>query len=916
MARNSAGTHLQLAQAPAGGNNSATGSRTTSSLAERVGIPLRTCLRLGLIIIRKGLVMMLIRSAFTAACVAGLLLGCTAQTTDPSARQGTAADRFVLNERDYFQQRGVGVMVFADAYPESRQSGLIVVSHGTRIATNGDLRLEPSPGQWSPTPALLSREVDRESGEIRARLAYPDEKQNRVGFNPILYPDLNLTYTMRVNTDGELIHVYIDLDQPLPDAVAGDVGFNLELYPADLFGKSWYMDEANGIFPRQPYGVTLDERKPQAPRLVQTGDTKGLVPLDNHRALPAPIAQGKRLAVAPESDELRMVIESHTGDLQLLDGRVQHQNGWFVVRTQVAPGATKNAIHWTIKPNVIRDWVAPPVIQHSMVGYHPAQQKVAVIESDPLDKLPARMQLQRLDVSGNHQTVLDKPLSRYGDFLRFHYYHFDFSEIKDEGLYQLVLGDSRSKPFRIAANVYDQNVWQPTLEYFLPVQMGHMRVKEKYKLWHDDSHRDDALMAPVNINHFDGYVQGPSTLTRFKSGEHVPGLTRGGWYDAGDEDFRIESQAGEVFILSAIYDEFGVEHDNTLIDQQLRLVELREPDGKPDVLQQIEHGLLTVVGGYQALGRLYRGIIVPTLSQYVMGGDFSGQTDNLIYDPRLEPGQRTATHSGQPDDRWVFTEDNPVREFRVIGDIAASVGPMRNFNPTMASDALKAATELWRVERKVDNKAARSNRIRAAVELYRTTGDQQYRDFLLAERAYIEEEFRSVGWVVARVVHQLDDADFANAMRRQAASFYQDIQAGMKDTPYGLSFTMQLWGRGWTLQHEGVAHYFLHKAFPEEFGKEYLLNIVHYVLGTNPGNNNQSYASGVGAKSKTSAYGLNRMDYGYIPGGVVVGTALISPDFPELKDFPFLWQQSEYVLGGGASNFMFLALAADHLLNQ
>ena len=35
---------------------------------------------------------------------------------------------------------------------------------------------------------------------------------------------------------------------------------------------------------------------------------------------------------------------------------------------------------------------------------------------------------------------------------------------------------------------------------------------------------DDALMAPVNHNHFDGYVQGPSTLTKYKPGEHVPGL--------------------------------------------------------------------------------------------------------------------------------------------------------------------------------------------------------------------------------------------------------------------------------------------------------------------------------------------------------------------------------------------------------
>jgi endoglucanase len=72
----------------------------------------------------------------------------------------------------------------------------------------------------------------------------------------------------------------------------------------------------------------------------------------------------------------------------------------------------------------------------------------------------------------------------------------------------------------------------------------------------------------------------------------------------------------------------------------------------------------------------------------------------------------------------------------------------------------------------------------------------------------------------------------------------------------------------------------------------------------------------VGARSTTVAYGVNRADWSYIPGGVSSGTALIRPDFPELLDWPFLWQQQEYVMGGGATNFMFLVLAADHLLED
>ncbi len=39
----------------------------------------------------------------------------------------------------------------------------------------------------------------------------------------------------------------------------------------------------------------------------------------------------------------------------------------------------------------------------------------------------------------------------------------------------------------------------------------------------------------------------------------------------------------------------------------------------------------------------------------------------------------------------------------------------------------------------------------------------------------------------------------------------------------------------------------------------------------------------------------------------------IRPDYPELLVFPYLWQQVEYVLGGGSSHYMFLVLAARDL---
>lgn len=77
-----------------------------------------------------------------------------------------------------------------------------------------------------------------------------------------------------------------------------------------------------------------------------------------------------------------------------------------------------------------------------------------------------------------------------------------------------------------------------------------------------------------------------------------------------------------------------------------------------------------------------------------------------------------------------------------------------------------------------------------------------------------------------------------------------------------------------------------------------------------------SLVSGVGARSLTVAYGFNRADWSYIPGAVASGTALIRPEFPELKDnFPFTWQQSENVIGGSTA-YIFCVLAADKILGE
>ena len=153
-------------------------------------------------------------------------------------------------------------------------------------------------------------------------------------------------------------------------------------------------------------------------------------------------------------------------------------------------------------------------------------------------------------------------------------------------------------------------------------------------------------------------------------------------------------------------------------------------------------------------------------------------------------------------------------------------------------------------------------------------------------------------------------ADFQKAL----VPYREELAKRAAETPYGVPYRPSIWGAGWDIQRFGFEYYFLTSAYPEIFPRETVFNALNFVLGCHPGSNTASFASGVGAKSATVAYGLNRAEWSYIPGGVVSGTALIRPDFPELLEFPFLWQQMEYVLGGGSSHYMFLVLAARQLL--
>ncbi len=826
------------------------------------------------------------------AMIGVLALSAASAPTAADAPQDKAAapvSAWVLNAEEYFERPGLSVLVFHDRYPEGKQGGIEIIQHGERVAANGDVRLESAPGQWGKLPAVGKRAVDRSANRAEVPLRFEKE---------------DIAYVVRVEPDGDAVLVTVDLARPLPAEAVGRAGFNMELFPTAFFGKAYSLGGTDGVFTRQGNGPIV---------------------LDAQGARPDVLAAGPRFVAAPEDPLRRLVIESLNGDIQFYDGRSQNTHNWFLVRTLIPAGATKGAVRWRITPNAVPGWTRPPIIGISQVGYHPGQVKHAIIELDPRPGALEEASLFRLDPEKGPIPVLKQSLTRWGRFLRYDYAVFDFSSVRDPGAYIIRYAGEQTSPFLISDDVYRRDVWQPTLETFLPVQMCHVRVIDRGRIWHGFCHMDDALQAPPNLDlaFIEGYKQGPVTETKYAADEHIPGFDRGGWHDAADHDLAGGAQAWATQLLALAREAFALDSDQTTVDTGRLNVVLHLPDGKPDIVQQVAHGVAYLLAPYRVSGHSFTGVSDPSLEQYGTLGEPAVITDNRVFDATLGIDEVRGDRSGRRDDRYAFTNRDTGMEYASVTALAASSRVLRGFDDPLAKECLETAVKAWEYEQGhpparfanpyVPDRADIQEVI-AAVELLVTTREARYAERLKALLPVVAERPDEAGWAAARALEFVKDDGFSKAVDRILGEYARKLDEELAKVPYGVPFRPQVWGVTWDIQEYAVRQYFLHKACPDKFGRENLLRVLNYVLGCHPASNT-SLVSAVGAKSMTVAYGINLNDWTHIPGGGVSGPSLIRPDFPELKEpFPFLWQQAEYVLTGAAT-YVFTVLAADSLLN-
>jgi hypothetical protein len=788
-----------------------------------------------------------------------------------------------LNDLEYFERQGVNVLVFSNSFNggfnDEKNSGIEVIHHGVRTMQGGAVRLNKTPEQWDLVPKMTSRKVDKQAGSIEVTMRYDD---------------YDFDSRVVVTAKGKAIEISVYLDKPVPEKLAGEAGFNLELLPSQYWLKTFTMDGRLNRFPRYATSLTKtrpNEEKPRQFKGFRTYDDRG----SGRFVDPLPLETGHRFVAATDAPERLLCINSVDANLELYDGRMLAQNGWFVVRSVLPAGKTGRVLTWTVEPHAIPGWIRQPNIGFSQIGYTPEQPKIAVIELDKNDAPQATARLFRIRDDGTTEQAFEGAVTTWGPYYKYNYVKFDFSAVRDPGVYFIEYGSTQTNDFLIDAHVYDC-ITDATTDVWVPIHMNHMYVTEGYRTWHGEPFKEGYLQAPES-DHFDLHRQGATTDTKYKPLELIPGLNVGGFFDAGDFDIETSSNINVVQNLIRAWELFHPQRDETFVSQQQRYVELHRPDGQPDILQFIEHGMLNLVAQAEQIGHMASTLSNSVLDNYHHLGDAASITDGLRYDPNLKPYEVSTDgkRSGTPDDMWVFTTRNPRLDLQAANIFNSAARVLRGYNDVLADRAQQQADRLRREADELlrPSRFARDAQADTDNDWLTGTGDGNYRNIARDLQTMLDSI-------------PMKDTAYRQRLRPAVEHFNEYIHSFDAQNPYGVPIGLGNWAGVNAVLNFGITVNYAHLYFPDIVAKDEVYRVANWLYGCHP-YHNYSFVAVVGAaRPKQVFYGNNRADFSFIPGNVAPGLLFRKPDhFENFDDWPFLWGQNEGTIAGNTQYIIF-----------
>ncbi len=534
-------------------------------------------------------------------------------------------------------------------------------------------------------------------------------------------------------------------------------------------------------------------------------------------------------------------------------------------------------------------------VRYSPIGYPANGEKKVVLEWPKHLSRPAedRVQLQRAD-----GTVVAQ--GRFGQTVTLRHMQgafamFDFSQVREPGDYRVVWARGTVE-FPIRQSIFEDRLWEPTLDCLVPFQMCHAQVDLGPGIpGHPFCHMDDGIRVAAKYGGTDGFRSYECTGTPYKAGDAIP-CAKGGWHDAGDCDLNIYAQGFSTYVLALAYEEFGLDRDVATLDVDAQTFKLGQPDGTPDLLQQIEWGTIWLLSMMQPDGRSYVGVVEQPHLRSSPGGWGTG-TDNK---------------PGTGDERHVYVDHHSELQLMQATTLCAVSRVLRQARPELAQtclDAARRAYQYFRTHDEVYRNTAyfyertigRDQAVAGALaELYMTTGDAAYlRDLeAMADKiASIDLEYpakRESGcssfWyappILARLIPKLPEGKLKAACLstcRRGAKYHAQL---LRDRPWPGHYT--------DFGKLGSAHvwptrvydtYWISKVAPDILSLDKAVMPMLWLYGFHPFSN-VSYYAAPGLDGPKHIHGghlsyLFRPEQGAIPGALVPGMTAVRPYVPD-----------------------------------
>jgi endoglucanase len=456
---------------------------------------------------------------------------------------------------------------------------------------------------------------------------------------------------------------------------------------------------------------------------------------------------------------------------------------------------------------------AQRAIKVDQVGYPLDGPKVALVSS-PATVFEVRRSSDNVIVfKGNLTEAQVDPAS--GDSVR----AADFSAVKQTGRYYIeVPGVGRSWDFAVSPNVFEHTYYM-AMRAFYGQRCG-----------------TAVDMGPEfpGYSHPACHLHGQFNPT---SGASGPRDNIGGWHDAGDYGRYMVNSGITTGTLLWTWEIFG---------QKIKNIALNIPEtgnGTPDILNEARWNLEWMLK-----------------MQDTDGGAWHKQTS--VYFPGFVPPEDDKLPS-----EVIGTGTAPFKstcataDLAVVGAIAARV--YQPYDPVFAARALEAARRAWAWTEKYPNvtfhnppgiqsgeygsDSCQSERLWAAAELARTTGEAQYNHYFLKNYASSlfgldsppGENWNSVGsmalWAYALSPRKDVNAKAVSAIRVRTVDAARAVVQRTRANPYRVSLqaTDYVWGSNSVAAEYGIDLLIANLFQPEQDFVDTARDNLHYLLGRN-----------------------------------------------------------------------------------